>query len=91
MVLSKAEVEDNYFGDSQNPTDKNVIVIKTSHILTVLGILVGIGIAVFVGKLLYDNYYLIRHDIQVKKERRERFRPISNQKKKWKKKDRMFK
>ena len=91
VVLSKAEVEDNYFGDSQNPTDKNVIVIKTSHILTVLGILVGIGIAVFVGKLLYDNYYLIRHDIQVKKERRERFRPISNQKKKWKKKDRMFK
>lgn len=91
VVPSKAEVEDNYFGEQPKPTDKNVIVIKTVHILTVLAILVGIALVILAGKLLYDNYYLIRHDIKVKQERKDRFRPISNRKKKWKKRDRMFK
>ena len=69
----------------------NVIVIKTVHILMVFAILIGIALVILAGKLLYDNYYLIRHDIKVKQERKDRFRPISNRKKKWKKRDRMFK
>ena len=49
------------------------------------------GCNCLIGKRLYDNYYVIRHDMEVKKQRRERFRPVSGRKKKWKKKDRMFK
>ncbi len=90
VVPSKAEVEDNFFGEKNNPSDKNVIVIKTSHILIGLGILVGLVVAIFVGKRLYDNYYVIRHDMEVKKQRRQRFRTISKRKKKWRRRDRMF-
>ena len=91
VVLSKAEVEDNYFGAQENESDKNVVVIKTSHILMVLGVLAALVLTIYVIKQLYDNYYLIRHDIEVKKQRKERFRPITNRKKKWKRKDRMSK
>ena len=90
VVPSKAEVEDNFFGEKNNPSDKNVIVIKTSHILIALGILIGLVVAIFVGKRLYDNYYVIRHDMEVKKQRRQRFRTISKRKKKWRRRDRMF-
>lgn len=91
VVPAKVEVEDNFFEGNKDSSDKNVIEIKTSHILMVLGILVGIVAVIIVGKLLYDNYYLIRHDIKIKKERKERFRPISTKKTKWRRKDRMFK
>lgn len=91
VVFSNAKVEENYFEGQEKPSDVNVVVIKPGYIFTILGIIVGIGAVILIGKRLYDNYYVIRHDMEVKKQRRERFRPVSVRKKKWKKKDRMFK
>lgn len=91
VVFSNAKVEENYFEGQEKPSDVNVVVIKPGYIFTILGIIVGIGAVILIGKRLYDNYYVIRHDMEVKKQRRERFRPVSGRKKKWKKKDRMFK
>lgn len=91
VVFSNAKVEENYFEGQEKPSDVNVVVIKLGYIFTILGIIVGIGAVILIGKRLYDNYYVIRHDMEVKKQRRERFRPVSGRKKKWKKKDRMFK
>ena len=91
VVFSNAKVEENYFEGQEKPSDVNVVVIKPGYIFTILGIIVGIGAVILIGKKLYDNYYVIRHDMEVKKQRRERFRPVSGRKKKWKRKDRMFK
>lgn len=91
VVLSKTEVEENYFDGEEKPSDVNVIEIKPASILLVLGIVLAIGAIILVGKRLYDNFYVILHDMEVKKQRRERFRPVSKRKKKWRKKDRMFK
>ena len=90
IVLSHAEVDDNYFED-QVPTNTNVIVIKSSSIFITLGIIVLFVLLILGVKLLYDNYYLILHNIKVKKQRKDRFRKISTRKRRWKKKDRMFK
>ena len=90
VILSNAEVDENYF-ENQRPTNTNVVVIKSSSILMGLGIIVLVAALIFAGKLLYDNYYVILHQIQVKKERKSRFRQTSTKKKKWRKKDRMFK
>jgi hypothetical protein len=89
IVLSNAEVFDNYF-ENQKPTNTNVIVIKSSTILIVLGCIVLLVLLILLIKFLYDNFYLILHNIQVKKQRRKRFRKTSRRKKKWRKKDRMF-
>ena len=91
IVLSNAKVEEDYFSDKDKPSDVNVIEIKSSSILIALGIIAAIVAIVLLGKRLYDNYYVILHDMEVKKQRRERFRPVSKKKKKWRKRDRMFK
>ena len=91
VFFSNAKVEENYFEGKENPTDVNVIVIKPGYILLILAGIVATGVIIFIGKRLYDNYYVIRHDMDVKRKRRARFRPVSGRKKKWKKKDRMFK
>ena len=91
VFFSNPEVEENYFEEKEDNSDVNVIVIKPKDILMVLGGIVGIGALIFIVKRLFDNYYVIRHDMEVKKQRRDRFRTISRRKRKWKKKDRMFK
>ena len=91
VVLSNAEVEENYFDGEEKPSNVNVIEIKPSSILLVLGIILAVGAVILVGKRLYDNFYVILHDMEVKKQRKARFRPVSKRKKKWRKRDRMFK
>ena len=89
VVPSGAEVEENYF-DNEN-ADSNVIEIKSSTLALIIVILILLGIVIFFGKRLYDNFYVILHDLEVRKQRNSRFRPIRKKKKRWRKKDRMFK
>ena len=91
IVLSNAEVEENYFDGENKSEDINIIEIKATDILLVVGIVAVISALIHLGKRLYDNFYVILHDLQVKEQRKRRFRPISKKKKKWKKRDRMFK
>ena len=92
VVLSNAKVEDSYFEEKEDSSEKNVIKIRKEDIFLVLGILVLIVLLIFVGKKLYDNFYVILHDLKVKMTRRDRFRPISKRKRRRRRrKDRMFK
>ena len=93
VVFSNAKVEEQYFNGEkkEEPNDLNIIVIKPFYILLGVGGLVGLIIIILIIKSLYDNYYVIRHDMEVRRQRRERFRIVSRRKKRWKKKDRMFK
>lgn len=91
VVLSNAQVEENYFDREEKPSDVNVIEIKPIYIVLGVAILIGVVALILVGKRLYDNFYVILHDMEVRKQRKERFRPISRRKKKWRRKDRMFK
>ncbi len=91
VVLSNAKVEDSYFEKEEGSLGKKVIEIRKEAILLVLGILVLLSLLIFVGKKLYDNFYVILHDMKVKKTRKARFRPISKRRKRRKRRDRMFK
>ena len=91
VVLSNEEVEEDYFSNPNENEDVNIIEIKPSYILMAVVIIAAIGAIIYLGKRLYDNFYVILHDLEVKKQRKRRFRPISKKRKKWKKKDRMFK
>ena len=93
IVASGAKVEESYFDyaqEEQEEDEKNVIKIKPMYIIAVvLGIFI-LGVIVVFCKRLYDNYYVILHNMEVRRQRKERFRPISTKKKRWKKSDRMF-
>lgn len=93
IVTSGVKVEDSYFDyakEEQDETGKNVIRIKPMYLISiVLGVFI-IGVIIIFCKRLYDNYYVILHNMEVRRQRKERFRPISNKKRRWKKRDRMF-
>ena len=91
VVLSDAKVEDSYFEEKEDTSDKNVIEIQKKHILIALGILVLLVVLVFVGKRLYDNFYVILHDLKARRKRKDRFRPVSKRRRRRRRRDRMFK
>lgn len=92
VVPSEADVEDNYFEYSkQREEEVNIIKIKPTSIMLFLLILAGLGVLGFFGKRLYDNYYVIMHDVKVKRQRRSRFKPIQKKKRRRRRRDRMFK
>ncbi|MBR2044866.1 MAG: D-alanyl-D-alanine carboxypeptidase [Agathobacter sp.] len=91
VVPSKAVVEDNYFKMENQNSEVNIVEVKLSTIIWIVVGLILLIVGIILGKKLYDNYYLILHNWNVKKERRSRFRPINKKKKRWRKRDRMFK
>jgi len=94
VVPSEADVEDNYFEYSkqrEEESEVNIIKIKPTVIFLILFIAVIIGLLIFFGKRLYDNFYVIMHDMSVRKQRRSRFKPINKKKKRRRRRDRMFK
>ena len=90
VVLSNAEVEYDFFEEKESSEDVKVIEIKGKHILMIVGAIVLLAALIIGGKCLYDNYYVILHDMNVRRHRKDRFRPISNRKRKRRRRDRMF-
>lgn len=91
VVPSKAVVEDNYFKMENNDSEKNIVEVKASTVVLLVILLILLIIGIIFGKKLYDNYYVILHNLDVKKQRRSKFKPINKKKKRWRKRDRMFK
>ncbi len=94
VVPSEADVEDNYFEYSkqrEESSEVNIIKIKPTVIFLILLIAIVVGILIFFGKRLYDNYYVILHDMKVRKQRRSRFKPINKKRRRRRRRDRMFK
>ena len=92
VVPLNAEIEDNYFEYSkQREEESNIIKIKPSAIIFMVFLIIVLIIAVFVGKSLYDNYYVIMHNRRIRKQRKSRFRPINKKRRRRRRRDSMFK
>lgn len=92
VVPSQADIEDNYFEYAeQREEESNIVKVKPTVILLILFIGAIIGVIVFFVKRLYDNFYVIRHDMMVKRQRRSRFKPIEKKRRRRRRSDRMFK
>lgn len=91
VVPGKAVVEDNYFYMKNPNLEVNIVEVKLSTIIWIVVGIILLIVGIIIGKKLYDNYYLIVHNWNVKKQRKSRFKPINNKKKRWRKRDRMFK
>ncbi len=91
VVPAKITIEDNYFEMEGQNTEKNIVEIKVSTLVWIGIFLILVGIGIVIGKHIYDNYYLILHNMNVKKQRKSRFKPINKKKKRRRRRDRMFK
>ena len=84
----------------QNPleqpeeTDPNLKVVRIKPVWIVLGVfLIAVLVVLsYFGHRLYDNFYVIRHTIETKREQQARFREIHVRKRrKRRRRDRLFK
>jgi D-alanyl-D-alanine carboxypeptidase len=92
IVKTGAKVTDSYFQNSTDSEteDENVIVIRPDMILLLLAVLLAVGVLIYLGRKLYDNFYVLRHRREMRKTEKARFK-VNKRKKRYRKKDRMFK
>lgn len=84
IIATGAEIEsyvfDNQKAGASNEEDETTIEIKP---ITILAVFVAISILIaliWIVKYLYDNIYIIRHNLSVKSERKSRFKEIKKRK-----------
>ena len=93
IVASGVKVEDSYFDsekEDMTEEDKKVVKVEPLVIVGCVAAVVIVLAIIILCKRFYDNYYVILHNMEVKRQRKERFRPISKKKRRWRKSDRMF-
>lgn len=93
IIASGSHVEENYFDEpvpDEDEPQKTVVKIKPVYIIGIVVAIAVLILLIIIVKKLYDNYYVILHNMEVRKMRKERFRPVSTKKRRWRKKDRMF-
>lgn len=93
IVKTGAQITDNYFereDTSGKQGSDHVIRITPKTIFLVLLVLCGVAFLIYFGKKFYDNFYIIRHRWEMKRIERMRFKG-NKKKKRYRRKDRMFK
>lgn len=91
IIPTGAEITENYFEKKKEKNDIMIVKIKPVYILFILFMIVLLILMLFGVKKLYDNYYVIRHNMDVKMEQKRRFRTIKRRNRRPKRKDRLFK
>lgn len=93
IIKTGAKVEENYFqGNTPKPEsrDENTIWIKPGMIFTAIFLIAVLILFIYFGKKFYDNFYVLRHRFAVRRMEHNRFKE-NNQKKRHRRKDRLFK
>lgn len=92
IVTSGEKVELSYFDKDKNQIkDNTVIKIKIWYIVISLVAIVAVILIIIYIKKLYDNFYVIKHNMQMKRTQKERFKEKKDKPKRRRKKDAMFK
>lgn len=74
VVVEPYQFDNQKEGNSEE--DSKIIQIKPGTIIAGIAIICILIVLLIVGKYLYDNIYIIRHNMSVKRDRREQFREI---------------
>lgn len=92
IVETGAEIGDSYFEREASKNAGDVHTVKINPLLFVVGVIVLVAVVILfiLGKRVYDNFYVIRHKRKMRKDDRDRFKVVTRRKR-YRKKDRMFK
>ncbi|MBR5128365.1 MAG: D-alanyl-D-alanine carboxypeptidase [Roseburia sp.] len=84
IVATGAQVEEFVFDNQKdgitNEADDTTIRIKPKMIVGILVAIIILVALILAGKYLYDNYYIIRHNLSIRNDRKSRFREIKERK-----------
>lgn len=86
-IVRTGAVVDGFVFDNQKQEDNtevepvSTIQIKPIAIIGIIFLILLLGILIFLGKKFYDNYYIIRHNLEVRKIQKEKFKHTKRVKK----------
>lgn len=84
IVATGVEIEpfvfDNQKDGQKHEKNDSIIHIKPSMIIGALLAIAILVVCIFIGKYLYDNIYIIRHNMSMKNDAKSRFREIKSRK-----------
>lgn len=92
IVTTGAKVDNSYFSQDKKSNQKGeerVIWIKPVHIVLGILALALLIVLIYFAKRFYDNFYRIQHRWELRRDEKERFREVK--KKRYRRKDRIFK
>lgn len=93
VVTTGARVSENYFekhAQKSENSNEEIIWIKPRMILAALLLIIMMVLFIYFGKKFYDNFYVLRHRLEVNRMEHKRFKERQH-KKKHRRRDRMFK
>lgn len=93
IVATGMKIDNSHFTEQMaSGIGENIRVMKITPVMFLIAfaVLVLLILLIYFGKKLYDNFYVIRHNMQMRKMERDRFR-VRKRKKRYRKRDRMFK
>lgn len=82
IVTTGAVIEEYVFDNQIENTveEEETIQVKPSTIVVIVAMICLLIVMLLLGKYVYDNIYIIRHNLSVQMDRRERFREIKKRK-----------
>lgn len=91
IVTSGAYVDINYFDEDANAkVEEDTIKIKPWYIVVGVVSIIALVVLIYFIKKLYDNFYVIKHNFEMKRSQKARFKEIKNKPKRRRRKDIMF-
>ena len=94
IVTTGAKVDNSYFNQQRSASGEEgevrEVQIKPVMFVIIFAAIVVLGLLIYLAKKLYDNFYVICHNMQMRRNERARFR-VRKRKKRYRRRDRMFK
>ena len=94
IVATGAKVDNSYFNQQRSASGEEgevrEVQIKPVMFVIIFAAIVVLGLLIYLAKKLYDNFYVICHNMQMRRNERARFR-VRKRKKRYRRRDRMFK
>ncbi len=74
IVKAGVSVDDTYFSKTKADTDKKVVKIKLWYIIAAVLALAALVVIIILIKKFFDNIYVFRHNLSVRKEQRQKYK-----------------
>ena len=87
ILAAEVEEPESVFDESETSTEdggnkKKVVVLKPGYFVGALAAIAALAVVIFLAKKVYDNMYVARHNRDVKKKQKDRFRETKQNNKK---------
>ncbi len=91
LVPSNVKIEESVYDNKEKKPNNNVVKVKPVIFIVIVSAIIVLILLLYFGKKFKENYYVFRHNREVRREQRERFRIRKEKRRRRRKNDLSFK